>query len=118
MMGFEEQPGIIPQAVDDVFHYIREQSNDREYLLRVSYLEIYNETIRDLLSPEQRDLRLHDHGQRGVYISQLKEEIVTSPKQLMKIISKGEANRSVFATENNVNSSRSHTIFQLVKRLM
>ncbi|KAF8963817.1 hypothetical protein BGZ46_000915 [Entomortierella lignicola] len=59
MSGNESQPGITPRAVEDIFKYIRENS-DREFLLRVSYLEIYNETIRDLLSPEAIDLRIHE----------------------------------------------------------
>ncbi|RUS30322.1 P-loop containing nucleoside triphosphate hydrolase protein [Jimgerdemannia flammicorona] len=111
--GIDEQPGVIPQAVDDVFTYIREAPN-REFLLRVSYLEIYNETIRDLLAPEVQDLRIHEDKKRGVYVSPQKEEIVTTPKQVMKIIQKGEANRHVSTTDYNLHSSRSHTIFQLV----
>lgn len=113
MMGYEEQPGIIPQAVEDVFDYIRDLSEDREFLLRVSYLEIYNEKIRDLLNPIQGDLKLSIARRRLVCVSQLREEVVTNPKQLMGIIARGEANRSTFSTENNQNSSRSHTIFQL-----
>ncbi|KAH6566484.1 hypothetical protein BASA50_011383 [Batrachochytrium salamandrivorans] len=113
MMGYEEQPGIIPQAVDDVFTFISTQSGDKEYLLRVSYMEIYNETIRDLLNPEQTNLCIHEHRTKGVYVSPLKEEIVTSPKQLMKVIARGESNRSVGATNFNSHSSRSHTIFTL-----
>ncbi|KAJ3016780.1 NADH-ubiquinone oxidoreductase chain 1 [Thoreauomyces humboldtii] len=114
MMGVDEQPGVIPQAVDDIFGYIREQSGDREYLLRVSYMEIYNETIRDLLSPDQIDLRIHEDRKRGVFVSPLKEEIVTSPKQVMRIIRKGEENRHFGATDYNEHSSRSHTIFQMI----
>ncbi|KAG0307644.1 hypothetical protein BGZ98_010166 [Dissophora globulifera] len=59
MSGTESQPGITPRSVEDIFKYIRENS-DREFLLRVSYLEIYNESIRDLLSPESIDLRIHE----------------------------------------------------------
>ncbi|TPX63734.1 hypothetical protein SpCBS45565_g06393 [Spizellomyces sp. 'palustris'] len=114
MMGVDEQPGVIPQAVEDIFAYIREQSGDREYLLRVSYMEIYNETIRDLLAPDQVDLRIHEDRKRGVFVSPLKEEIVTSPKQVMRIIKKGEENRHFGATDYNEHSSRSHTIFQMV----
>ncbi|KAJ3185801.1 NADH-ubiquinone oxidoreductase chain 1 [Gaertneriomyces sp. JEL0708] len=114
MMGVDEQPGVIPQAVDDIFSYIRSQSADREYLLRVSYMEIYNETIRDLLSPDQTDLRIHEDRKRGVFVSPLKEEIVTSPKQVMRIIRKGEENRHFGATDYNEHSSRSHTIFQMI----
>ena len=51
---------------------------------------------------------------RGVYVSPLKEEIVTSPKQVMKIIQKGESNRHFGSTDYNEHSSRSHTIFQMV----
>jgi Kinesin motor domain len=81
--------------------------------MRVSYLEIYNERIRDLLTPDQKDLKLSVSRHRVVCVSQLKEEVVTSPNQLMEIISRGENNRSTFATINNEHSSRSHTIFQL-----
>lgn len=58
--------------------------------MRVSYLEIYNEQIRDLLQPDLTDLRIHEDKRRGVYVSPLKEEIVTSAKQVMKVIQKGE----------------------------
>ncbi|KAJ1551056.1 NADH-ubiquinone oxidoreductase chain 1 [Nowakowskiella sp. JEL0078] len=109
MMGVDEQPGVIPQAVDDVFNYIREQANDKEYLLRLS-----NETIRDLLTQEQTDIRIHEDRKRGVYVSPLKEEIVTSPKQVMKVIQRGEQNRHWGATDYNEHSSRSHTMFQMI----
>ncbi|KAJ3044264.1 hypothetical protein HDV00_002584 [Rhizophlyctis rosea] len=114
MIGVDEQPGVIPQAVDDIFNYIREQSEDREYLLRVSYMEIYNETIKDLLAPDSTDLRIHEDRKRGIFVSPLKEEIVTSPKQVMKIIRKGEENRHVGTTDYNLHSSRSHAIFQMI----
>ncbi|CAG8760649.1 1637_t:CDS:2, partial [Gigaspora rosea] len=57
--GSESQPGVIPQAVDAVFEYIKE-NKEKEFLLRVSYMEIYNETVRDLLCPETDDLRIHE----------------------------------------------------------
>ncbi|KAG0217484.1 hypothetical protein BGX33_010375 [Mortierella sp. NVP41] len=113
MSGNEGQPGITPRAVEDVFKYIRENS-DREFLLRVSYLEIYNESIRDLLSPEAIDLRIHEDRRRGVYVSPLKEEIVTAPSQVMRIIERGNDQRHVSSTDYNAHSSRSHSIFQIV----
>ena len=58
MMGYDEMPGIIPQAVDHVFDFIKKQNTDCEYLLRVSYIEIYNERIRDLFDPSQEELKL------------------------------------------------------------
>ncbi|KAL7748632.1 Kinesin-like protein kip2 [Sorochytrium milnesiophthora] len=106
--------GVIPLAVEDVFSYIRESSGKREFLLRVSYMEIYNESVRDLLSPDTVDLRIHEDKKRGVYVSPLKEEIVTSPKQVMRVIQRGEANRHISTTDYNEHSSRSHTIFQMI----
>ncbi|KAG2176117.1 hypothetical protein INT43_005350 [Umbelopsis isabellina] len=112
-LGTEEEQGVIPRAVNDVFAIISE-TTEKEYLLRVSYLEIYNETLRDLLSPESEDLRIHEDKKRGVYVSSLKEEIVTSPKQVMKVIQRGEENRHVSSTDFNLHSSRSHTVFQMI----
>ncbi|KAI9179346.1 Kinesin-like protein kip2 [Blastocladiella emersonii ATCC 22665] len=114
MMGTDSEPGVIPQAVHDVFQYIKLSEGRREFLLRVSYLEIYNESIRDLLAPDTRDLRIHEDRKRGVYVSPLKEEIVTNPTQVMKVIARGEANRHVSTTDYNEHSSRSHTLFQMV----
>lgn len=126
MMGFNENdPGVIPQSVDDVFSFIREvfflfqlipikEAEGREYLLRVAYIEIYNETINDLLAPSTTELRILEDKKRGTYLSPLKEEIVTSPTQVMHIIQKGEANRHFGTTDSNLKSSRSHTILQMV----
>ncbi|EXX63469.1 tubulin-dependent ATPase KIP3 [Rhizophagus irregularis DAOM 197198w] len=111
--GTNSQPGVIPQAVDCVFDYIKE-CQEKEFLLRVSYMEIYNETVRDLLSPETEDLRIHEDKRRGVYVSPLKEVVVSTPRQVLKEIMKGEANRHMSATDWNERSSRSHTIFQMV----
>ncbi|KAF9968438.1 hypothetical protein BGZ70_003834 [Mortierella alpina] len=111
--GTEKQPGITPRAVEDVFKYIRENS-EREFLLRVSYLEIYNESIRDLLSPEAIDLRIHEDRKRGVYVSPLKEEIVTTPSQVLRILQRGDYQRHTSTTDYNAHSSRSHSIFQIV----
>ncbi|KAG0246178.1 hypothetical protein BGX31_004143 [Mortierella sp. GBA43] len=111
--GTDSHPGITPRAVEDIFKYIRENPN-REFLLRVSFLEIYNESIRDLLSPESNDLRIHEDRRRGIYVSPLKEEIVTTPSQVMRIIERGNNQRHVSSTDFNAHSSRSHSIFQIV----
>ncbi|RKP07958.1 kinesin motor domain-containing protein, partial [Thamnocephalis sphaerospora] len=110
--GDKMNPGVIPRAVSE------QSSSSREYLLRVAYLEIYNEQIKDLLAPETLPLRIHEDTKRGVYVSPLKEEIVTSVAQMMRVIRKGEAKRHVSTTDYNEHSSRSHTIFQLVRKAM
>jgi hypothetical protein len=58
--------------------------------LRVSYLEIYNETIKDLLNPSNDNLKIHQDKIRGVYVTPLTEEVVTSPEDVLRIIQRGE----------------------------
>jgi centromeric protein E len=82
--------------------------------LRCSYLEIYNEVITDLLVPENTNLPIHEHHEKGVFVGRLKEEIVTSPEQVLQIMAAGEVHRHVGSTNMNEHSSRSHTIFRMV----
>lgn len=114
MTGTKREPGVIPRAVKDVFSMIREEPT-REYLLRVSYLEIYNETLRDLLINGQSHARppriLEEKGR--VVLSGMHEEIVTSPLEVMALLEKGQASRRVGATDWNTRSSRSHCVFQI-----
>ncbi|KAL7315489.1 Kinesin-like protein kip2, variant 2 [Mucor circinelloides] len=112
-MGNETEPGVIPRSVDNVFGFIK-KAITREFLLRVSYLEIYNETIKDLLNPSNDNLKIHQDKIRGVYVTPLTEEVVTSPEDVLRIIERGEANRHISSTDYNLHSSRSHTLFQMV----
>lgn len=77
-------------------------------------MEIYNEVITDLLVPENTNLPIHEHHEKGVFVGRLKEEIVTSPEQVLQIMAAGEVHRHVGATGMNEHSSRSHTIFRMV----
>ncbi|KAI8640730.1 P-loop containing nucleoside triphosphate hydrolase protein [Parasitella parasitica] len=113
MMGNEAEPGVIPRSVDNVFDFIK-KAITREFLLRVSYLEIYNETIKDLLNPSNNNLKIQQDKIRGVYVTPLTEEVVTCPEDVLQIIRRGEANRHVSSTDYNLHSSRSHTLFQMV----
>jgi centromeric protein E len=118
MQGTANQPGVIPLAITDIFSYIRENP-EREFLLRVSYLEIYNEKIYDLLNQstpgtQQEEIKLREDSKRGVYASPLKEEIVQSPNQLLRVISRGDQARRVGSTQFNARSSRSHAVVQIV----
>ncbi|KAH9297368.1 hypothetical protein KI387_029050 [Taxus chinensis] len=113
MQGSSEDPGIIRLAVYNVFQSIQSIS-DREFLIRVSYMEIYNEEINDLLAPENRKLQVHENLERGIFVAGLREEIVNSPEQVFELVELGEANRHVGETNMNVRSSRSHTIFRMV----
>ena len=123
MQGTATNPGVIPLAITDIFSYIRETPH-REFLLRVSYLEIYNEKINDLLAPpasdgiggasQQEEIKLREDSKRGVYASPLKEEIVQSPTQLLRVIARGDHSRRTSSTQYNARSSRSHAVVQIV----
>ncbi|KAF5774627.1 putative plus-end-directed kinesin ATPase [Helianthus annuus] len=113
MRGSSVEPGVIPLAVHDLFDMIQ-QEIDREFLLRMSYMEIYNEEINDLLAPEHRKLQIHESIERGIFVAGLKEEIVSSPEQVLKFMEFGEAHRHIGETNMNLHSSRSHTIFRMI----
>ncbi|KAK3002117.1 hypothetical protein RJ639_021305 [Escallonia herrerae] len=128
MHGEQKSPGIIPLAVKDVFGIIQETPS-REFLLRVSYLEIYNEVINDLLDPTGQNLRIREDAQvevfslvisdqleiaMGTYVEGIKEEVVLSPAHALSLIASGEAHRHVGSNNFNLLSSRSHTLFTLV----
>ncbi|XP_075057044.1 centromere-associated protein E isoform X2 [Mixophyes fleayi] len=115
MMGSPNNLGIIPQAVQEVFQIIQEIPN-REFLLRVSYMEIYNETVTDLLCEDgkKKPLEIREDINRNVYVASLTEELVMAPEHVMKWIKKGEKNRHYGETKMNDHSSRSHTIFRMI----
>ncbi|KAJ6747587.1 CENTROMERE PROTEIN E [Salix koriyanagi] len=113
MRGTANEPGVIPLAVHDLFHIIQ-QDVDREFLLRMSYMEIYNEDINDLLAPEHRKLQIHESTERGIYVAGLREEIVASPQQVLDLMQFGESHRHIGETNMNLYSSRSHTIFRMI----
>ncbi|XP_031481201.1 kinesin-like protein KIN-7L isoform X1 [Nymphaea colorata] len=113
MKGSSNDPGVIHLAVQDVFRNIK-LTTDREFLIRVSYMEIYNEEINDLFRPENRKLQIHENLERGIFVAGLREEIVNSPEQVIDLIEYGEVHRHVGQTNINSRSSRSHTIFRMV----
>ncbi|XP_058150671.1 centromere-associated protein E isoform X2 [Dasypus novemcinctus] len=115
MMGSEDYLGVIPRAIHDIFQKIKEFP-EREFLLRVSYMEIYNETITDLLcdTRKMKPLIIREDFNRNVYVSDLTEEVVYTSEMALKWITKGEKNRHYGITKMNQRSSRSHTIFRMI----
>ncbi|XP_047960208.1 kinesin-like protein KIN-7K, chloroplastic [Salvia hispanica] len=111
MHGDQRSPGIIPLAVKDAFSIIQETPT-REFLLRVSYLEIYNEVVNDLLNPAGQNLRIREDAQ-GTFVEGVKDEVILSPAHALSLIAAGEEHRHVGSTNFNLQSSRSHTIFTL-----
>lgn len=87
---------------------------EREFLIRVSYMEIYNEVIKDLLNPENNNLRIHETYDKGIFVGNITEELVLGASDIERIMYNGDKNRHVGVTNMNERSSRSHTIFRMM----
>ena len=103
--------GIIPRIVEQIFASILASPGNIEYTVRVSYMEIYMERIRDLLQPQNDNLPVHEEKSRGVYVKGLLEIYVSSVQEVYEVMRRGGAARAVAATNMNQESSRSHSIF-------
>lgn len=118
MMGKQEvgQKGIIPQLCEDLFERIDGENGEEVTLsAEVSYLEIYCERVRDLLSPSaENNLRVREHPMLGPYVEDLTKLAVTSFADINDLIDEGNKARTVAATNMNETSSRSHAIFSIV----
>ncbi|XP_034232393.1 centromere-associated protein E isoform X2 [Thrips palmi] len=113
MMGDQYEPGIIPQAVNLIFNTI-ENSHGREFLLRVCYMEIYNEKIHDLLCKSNRNLKISEDNAGNVFVKDLEETITSSSQMVMDLMKRGETIRKIGVTNMNERSSRSHSIFRVI----
>ncbi|XP_002158951.2 kinesin-like protein KIF17 [Hydra vulgaris] len=116
MQGIEDPPsqrGIIPRAFEHIFESIQVSDNSK-FLIHASYLEIYNEDIRDLLGIDLKaKLDVKEHPDSGIYVKGLTKSACHSIKDMEKLMKKGSQNRSVGATLMNADSSRSHSIFTI-----
>uniref|UniRef100_A0A8D2NJ24 Kinesin-like protein n=1 Tax=Zosterops lateralis melanops TaxID=1220523 RepID=A0A8D2NJ24_ZOSLA len=106
-----EKRGIIPSAFEHIFTHIS-RSQNQQYLVRASYLEIYQEEIRDLLAKDQsKKLELKENPESGVYIKDLSSFVTKNVKEIEHVMNLGSQTRSVGSTNMNEHSSRSHAIF-------
>ena len=109
----EDLKGIMPRAFENIFEQIKMQE-EREYLVRCSYLEIYNEEIRDLNAKKGQGVRLElKDKDTGVYVKDLSTFVVKNPADMMKVFKDGNVNRHVGSTLMNDQSSRSHSVFTI-----
>jgi kinesin family protein 18/19 len=110
--GSPTQPGVVFLIMKDLFSRIQAKSHDTDFSLTVSYLEIYNETIRDLLHPESGPLALREIN--GVAApAGLSTKEPSSANDVVEWIMLGNSNRTVNATEANATSSRSHAVLSV-----
>ncbi|XP_031104591.1 kinesin-like protein KIN-8A isoform X2 [Ipomoea triloba] len=112
MLGTVENPGVMVLAIKDLFNKIGERSFDGNHVVHLSYLEIYNETVRDLLSPG-RSLVLREDKQ-GIVAQGLTQYRAYSADEVMALLQQGNLNRTTEPTRVNETSSRSHAILQVV----
>jgi len=120
MEGFSDQSGveargIIPRAIEQIFGHIQRYASPRmRFLVRASYLQIYNEAISDLLKPERSNLSIREDKKRGVFVDGLSEWVVRSPAEIYGLMQRGGAVRATGETKMNEVSSRSHAVFIVI----
>ncbi|KAL6842820.1 hypothetical protein ACP4OV_027664 [Aristida adscensionis] len=112
MLGTMENPGVMVLAIKDLFSKVRQRSHDGNHSIQLSYLEVYNETVRDLLSPG-RPLHLREDKQ-GIVAAGLTHYKAYSTDEVMKLLQQGNQNRTTEPTRMNETSSRSHAILQVI----
>ncbi|XP_050227654.1 kinesin-like protein KIN-5C [Mercurialis annua] len=116
------EAGVIPRAVKQIFDTLEGQN--AEYSVKVTFLELYNEEITDLLAPDEiskvnmeekqkKQLPLMEDGKGGVLVRGLEEEIVTSANEIFTLLERGSAKRRTAETLLNKQSSRSHSLFTI-----
>ena len=105
--------GLIPLSIREIFNSLNSsESNIIKSLVKVSYAEIYNETVNDLIDTSKKNLEIRE-SPRGIFVNNLSEITVTNVEKAMQILNKGENNRIIAETKLNEKSSRSHTIFKI-----
>uniref|UniRef100_A0A452QJR6 Kinesin family member 13A n=1 Tax=Ursus americanus TaxID=9643 RepID=A0A452QJR6_URSAM len=117
MMGSAEQLGLIPRLCCALFKRISlEQNESQTFKVEVSYMEIYNEKVRDLLDPKgnRQSLKVREHKVLGPYVDGLSQLAVTSFEDIESLMSEGNKSRTVAATNMNEESSRSHAVFNII----
>ncbi|KAL1410022.1 hypothetical protein Q8F55_004024 [Vanrija albida] len=118
MMGYGPDKGIIPLTTSELFNRVEQQSkknSNLSYSVEVSYMEIYNEKVRDLLNPKNKgNLKVREHPSLGPYVEDLSKLVVENYNQMITLMDEGNKARTVASTNMNETSSRSHAVFTLI----
>jgi len=122
MMGTQDQPGLIPRTCEDLFERIEAAQNETpniSYNVRVSYFEVYNEHVRDLLVPLVPNqapyyLKIRESPTEGPYVKDLTEVPVRSIDEILRYMKMGDSSRTTASTKMNDTSSRSHAVFTIM----
>ncbi|KAI9846979.1 MAG: Kinesin [Sclerophora amabilis] len=118
MMGTHDQPGLIPRTCEDLFQRIESSTSPNiSYSVRVSYFEVYNEHVRDLLVPRQDPpfyLKIRESPTEGPYVKDLTDVPVKNFSEIMRYMKMGDSSRTTASTKMNDTSSRSHAVFTIM----
>lgn len=122
MMGTPDQPGLIPRTCEDLFERIdaaHAEDTNIAYSVRVSYFEVYNEHVRDLLVRSDPNkppnyLKIRESPTEGPYVKDLTEVPVRNIDEILRYMTNGDASRTVASTKMNDTSSRSHAVFTIM----
>ncbi|TQS31574.1 hypothetical protein Golomagni_08141, partial [Golovinomyces magnicellulatus] len=122
MMGTQDKPGLIPRTCEDLFERIQAAQNENSnvaYNVRVSYFEVYNEHVRDLLVPYDTTkppnyLKIRESPTEGPYVKDLTEVPVRNIDEILRYMKNGDSSRTVASTKMNDTSSRSHAVFTIM----
>ncbi|KAI0215869.1 Kinesin-like protein KIF19 [Lamellibrachia satsuma] len=115
MLGTDDDPGIMVRALNDLFLEMERTQDKLIYKVTMSYLEIYNEMIRDLLQPGSGYLDLREDS-KGIQVSGLSSVFANSTREVMDILFQGNKQRTQEPTAANKTSSRSHAVLQITVR--
>ncbi|KAM9281771.1 kinesin-like protein KIF19 [Morus bassanus] len=116
MLGTDSEPGICTRALGDLFQAIKDTSSDTEYDVSMSYLEIYNEMIRDLLNPSVGYLQLREDASGTVQVAGITKVSTINAEEVMQLLAQGNRQRTQEPTAANCTSSRSHAVLQVTVR--
>ncbi|NXH22032.1 KIF19 protein, partial [Bucco capensis] len=113
MLGTDGEPGICARILGELFQTIEDTSSDTEYEVSISYLEIYNEMIRDLLNPSLGCLQLREDASGTIQVVGITEVSAISANEVMQLLEQGNRQRTQEPTAANHSSSRSHAVLQV-----
>lgn len=113
--GTDDDPGIVVRTIGDIFNRARQSNSESRTRISLSYLEIYNEQIRDLLplDDQVRELTLREEGGKEIVVINLALHVIHNVRQVLDLVNEGNKRRSVCSTYKNDASSRSHAVLQI-----
>ncbi|CAH0749885.1 unnamed protein product [Diatraea saccharalis] len=117
MIGNAEHPGITYLTMEHLFYTINSFEKEREFDIGVSYIEVYNENVYDLLKPSNTPLQLREDSKYGVMVAGLTLNNIKTARELLNMLENGNKNRTQHPTDANAESSRSHAVFQVYVKM-